>query len=119
MVTASWNAIEIETLNDPSNIDWKIHHRSANVFKDYYNDVVTIKLARDSKQEQVYSGAYWRTADFRDGGTYQVCLGIALIYSLKFLNSKIYKKICMFLVMNHYFIKGLPSISSHENNFVY
>lgn len=72
MVDDSWKPVDIENLDDPANIDWTIQHRSANVFKDEYNDAVTVKIARDSKAEQVYSAGYWRTADFKDGGIYQV-----------------------------------------------
>ena len=72
MVDSSWSSVDIENLNDPRDIEWKINHRAANVFLDDYNDKVTIKVARDSKEEKVYSAAFWRTADFRDGGAYQV-----------------------------------------------
>lgn len=72
LVDSNWKALEIEQLEDPNNVEWKIHHREANVHIDDYRDEVTIKLARDAKAEQVYSAAYWRSADFKDGGIYEV-----------------------------------------------
>ena len=59
-------------MKDPHGIDWYIEHRAANVIKENLTDDVVIKLARDSKADKIYSAAYWRSADFENGGTYEV-----------------------------------------------
>ena len=72
MLDKSWSALERNVINDPVGIDWTLHLREANLFEDSYEDVVGIKIARDSKYDVIYSAAYSRSADFVDGGTYQV-----------------------------------------------
>lgn len=74
MLDDGWRAIEMRHLNDPGGIDWKLQHRDTNIHTDTYSDVVSIKISRDSKSERIYSAAYMRTADMKDGGTYQVSI---------------------------------------------
>jgi hypothetical protein len=74
MSDTAWKPVEIKHLNDPDGIDWKIQHRLANIRYEAYDDAVNIKISRDSKAERIYSAAYMRKADMKDGGIYDVSL---------------------------------------------
>ncbi|XP_053401006.1 uncharacterized protein LOC123523226 isoform X2 [Mercenaria mercenaria] len=72
-----WRAVELERLNDPDGIDWKIQYREANIRYDTYNDEISIKIYRDSKAARIYSAAYMRKADIKDGGRYELSIRAA------------------------------------------
>jgi hypothetical protein len=40
--------------------------RTENLGKDIYEDEIWIKLARDTNLEQMFSGGYYRTADYEN-----------------------------------------------------
>lgn len=71
-----WRAVDLSKLNDPDGVDWKLQHREANIQTDTYKDEVSIKIARDSKAERIYSAAYMRNADMKDGGSYEVSVPV-------------------------------------------
>ena len=52
---------------------WPIIMRTENLGKDIYEDEIWIKLARDTNLEQMFSGGYYRTADYEKGGEWKVC----------------------------------------------
>ena len=78
-----WSSFEMMKIKDPQGTDWKIEHRAANVIFDNLTDDVVIKIARDSKSHKVFSAAYWRTADFENGGKYKV----SVMFETPFLNT--------------------------------
>ncbi|XP_053400990.1 uncharacterized protein LOC123541000 [Mercenaria mercenaria] len=77
MSDSGWSPVEIKRLNDPDGVEWKIQHREANIRTNTYNDEVSIKISRDSKAERIYSAAYMRSADMKDGGTYELSIRAA------------------------------------------
>ena len=73
MVTDSgWTALQQIGMRDPSGQQWALVYRTKNIQTLVYDDAISIKLSRDVKKEQMFSGAYHRPADFENGGTYQV-----------------------------------------------
>lgn len=74
-----WTSLVQTGLLDPAGIKWKLKHRPENIRKKKIgnNEEVVIKTARDSKSETVFTGAYMRTADFVNGGTYRVTMKAA------------------------------------------
>jgi len=69
-----WKLLDIPELDDPSSTDWNLHIRPANLIHDTEKDSVTIKLGRDSKEDKLFSAAYSRSADYKNGGIYEVCV---------------------------------------------
>ena len=69
---SSWMNIEQSGMEDPSGEDWKLLYRPENVGKQTDTGEIWIKLARDVSMERLYTGGYYRTADFNNGGEYQV-----------------------------------------------
>ena len=67
-----WTILQQIGLKDPSGQQWSLINRKENVQHLVYDDAISIKLARDVKKEQMFTGAYYRPADFENGGTYQV-----------------------------------------------
>ena len=67
-----WKILQQIGLKDPSGQQWSLIHREENIQHLVYDDAISIKLARDVKKEQMFTGAYYRPADFENGGTYQV-----------------------------------------------
>ena len=67
-----WTSMEMKKMKDPHGTDWYIVHRSANIIKENLTDDVIIRIARDSKAKKIFSAAYWRSADFENGGSYDV-----------------------------------------------
>ncbi|KAL3873866.1 hypothetical protein ACJMK2_036950, partial [Sinanodonta woodiana] len=75
--SSAWKSINKTGFHDPSGKAWRLHHREANVFKDYVHNEVTIKLARDSKDDSMYSSIYYRSAEMAIGGTYEISVKAA------------------------------------------
>ncbi|KAL5015119.1 hypothetical protein ScPMuIL_009389 [Solemya velum] len=69
-----WRSLVQKGFLDPSGLDWKLEQRAENVLttKEGDNEEVTVKITRDSKSMKVFTGAYTRSADFVQSGTYQV-----------------------------------------------
>ena len=67
-----WTSMEMKKMKDPHGTNWYIVHRSANIIKENLTDDVIIRIARDSKAKKIFSAAYWRSADFENGGSYEV-----------------------------------------------
>jgi hypothetical protein len=67
-----WTILQQIGLKDPSGQQWSLINRKENVQHLVYDDAISIKLARDVKKEQMFTGAYYRPADFENGGAYQV-----------------------------------------------
>ncbi|VDI27589.1 Hypothetical predicted protein, partial [Mytilus galloprovincialis] len=74
---SGWKILKQIGLKDPSGQPWSLLHREENVRSLVYDDAVSIKLARDVKKERMFSGSYYRTADFENGGTYQISVKAA------------------------------------------
>ncbi|XP_052081237.1 uncharacterized protein LOC127719261 [Mytilus californianus] len=67
-----WNALQQIGLKDPSGKKWSLLYQTQNINKDLYDDVVSVKLARDHKKMQMFTGAYYIPASFENGGTYHI-----------------------------------------------
>ena len=67
-----WYSMDMKTMKDPHGTDWYIEHRGANIIMENLTDDVIIKIARDSKEDKIFSAAYWRSADYENGGSYEV-----------------------------------------------
>ena len=68
----AWQTVTQTGMEDPSGEEWNIVYRTENVGNHAYDDEIWIKLARDVSNERLYTGGYYRTADFSSGGVYQV-----------------------------------------------
>jgi RimJ/RimL family protein N-acetyltransferase len=68
----AWQTVTQTGMEDPSGEEWNIVYRTENVGNHAYDDEIWIKLARDVSNERLYTGGYYRTADFSGGGIYQV-----------------------------------------------
>ncbi|XP_052806219.1 uncharacterized protein LOC128235437 [Mya arenaria] len=71
MTDGHWAALDIEHINDPDGIQWGLNYRPANVHI-VNKDEIKIKMSRDTKFKQLYSGAYMKSADFLNDGLYQI-----------------------------------------------
>ncbi|XP_063408918.1 uncharacterized protein LOC134692399 [Mytilus trossulus] len=67
-----WQKLQIFELKDLSGKKWSLQYHPANIYQDSYDDTVSIKLARDQKKHQMLTGAYYRPASFKNGGTYHI-----------------------------------------------
>ncbi|CAC5412724.1 unnamed protein product [Mytilus coruscus] len=67
-----WNELQQIGLKDPSGKKWSLLYLTKNIDKDIYDDVISVKLARDHRKPQMFTGAYYRPASFENGGTYHV-----------------------------------------------
>ncbi|VDI67222.1 Hypothetical predicted protein [Mytilus galloprovincialis] len=67
-----WGELQQVGLKDPSGKKWSLLYKKENINKDIYGDIVSVKLARDHKNQQMFTGAYYRSASFENGGTYHV-----------------------------------------------
>ena len=72
MNDTEWSFIDLNDMQDPTGFSWNLVHRPANVLYNNYTNTITVKIARDSKEEMVYSGAYMRSAEMFKGGSYEV-----------------------------------------------
>lgn len=68
-----WHILQQIGFRDPMGKAWPIIMRTGNLGKDINEDEIWIKLARDTNLEQMFSGGYYRTADYEKGGEWQVC----------------------------------------------
>lgn len=59
-------------LKDLSGKKLSLQYQPANINTDIYDDTMSVKLARDQKKQQMLTGAYFRPASFKNGGTYHV-----------------------------------------------
>ncbi|XP_052806221.1 uncharacterized protein LOC128235438 [Mya arenaria] len=75
MTGEDWTALDIEHINDPDGIQWGLKYRHANVHI-VNKDVIKIKMSRDTKFKQLYSGAYMKSADFVNDGLYEINIKI-------------------------------------------
>ncbi|XP_076076023.1 uncharacterized protein LOC143046845 [Mytilus galloprovincialis] len=72
-----WKKIQQIGFKDPSGQQWSLTHRQENIQNLLYDDVISIKLARDVHTRQMFTGAYIRPAEFENGGIYQVSVKAA------------------------------------------
>ncbi|XP_060596420.1 uncharacterized protein LOC132750448 [Ruditapes philippinarum] len=77
MTDDNWKPMEIKRLNDPDAINWNIEHRLENIHLNSYDNEVSIKIYRDSKEDRIYSAAYMRYSDMKNGGSYQISIRAA------------------------------------------
>ncbi|XP_033763071.1 uncharacterized protein LOC117344449 isoform X3 [Pecten maximus] len=75
--TTGWYKMEQNGFKDPTCKEWNLVQKPGFVIKDIYDDIVTLKVARDSNEEKVNAGIYYRSADMENGGDYQVMLKAA------------------------------------------
>ncbi|WAR05119.1 hypothetical protein MAR_020488, partial [Mya arenaria] len=68
-----WRTLDIKHINDPNGIQWGLIYRPANVHL-LGEDEIKIKMARDTKFKQWYSGAYTRSASFVMDGLYEISI---------------------------------------------
>jgi hypothetical protein len=87
-----WIKLQQLGFKDPSGKQWSLVHRPENIQTLAYDNAVSIKLSRDVQKKQMFTGAYIRSAEFENGGTYQVrYISICSEYTV---NNYIY---CVFL----------------------
>ncbi|CAC5409205.1 unnamed protein product [Mytilus coruscus] len=72
-----WRKLQQIGFRDPIGQQWSLTHRQENVQNLVYDNAVSIKLARDVNKKQMYAGAYIRSAEFENGGTYQISVKAA------------------------------------------
>lgn len=73
MVTdPEWRELQQIGFRDPSGSHWSLVHRPENVDRLMFDDIISIKLARSSFKDQMFTGAVYRSADYLNGGTYKV-----------------------------------------------
>ncbi|VDI54125.1 Hypothetical predicted protein [Mytilus galloprovincialis] len=72
-----WIKLQQLGFKDPSGQQWSLIHRQENVQNLVYDNAISIKLARDVNKKQMYSGAYIRSAEYENGGTYQISVKAA------------------------------------------
>ncbi|VDI16055.1 Hypothetical predicted protein [Mytilus galloprovincialis] len=73
----NWKTVVQTGMEDPSGEKWNLEYRDQNVGNHITEDEIWIKLARDVKKEQLFTGGYYRPADFNGGGEYQVSIQAA------------------------------------------
>ncbi|KAK3612537.1 hypothetical protein CHS0354_024514 [Potamilus streckersoni] len=73
----TWKALNLYGFRDKSEIDWNIQYREANILINNLTDEMTIKLARDTKSEHMFSGGYFGSADMENGGDYELSIKAA------------------------------------------
>jgi hypothetical protein len=71
MTDIEWIPMEIKRLNGPDALTWNIEHRLENIHLDSYENEISIKIYRDSKEDRIYSAACMRESDMKNGGNYQ------------------------------------------------
>lgn len=57
---------------DPAGANWPIKMRTENLGQEIYDDEIWIKIAKDTNLDMIYSGGYYRKADYELGGEWQV-----------------------------------------------
>ncbi|CAC5392346.1 unnamed protein product [Mytilus coruscus] len=72
-----WRKLQLIGFKDPSGQQWSLTHRQENIQNLVYDNAISIKLARDVNKKQMYTGAYIRSAEFENGGTYQISVKAA------------------------------------------
>ncbi|VDI79784.1 Hypothetical predicted protein [Mytilus galloprovincialis] len=72
-----WFKLQQIGFKDPSGQQWSLTHRQENIKNFFYDNAISIKLARDVNKKQMYTGAYIRSAEFENGGTYEVTIKAA------------------------------------------
>ena len=70
-------------LGDPSGQKWSLIHRQENINQLVYDNTVSIKLARDNHKRQMFTGALYRSADYENGGTYDVSIDRLLLLNIQ------------------------------------
>lgn len=78
----NWRTVVQTGMDDPSGEKWNLEYRAQNVGNHTKEDEIWIKLARDVKKEQLFTGGYYRPADFNEGGEYQVRFFIKFCFDL-------------------------------------
>ncbi|XP_076085497.1 uncharacterized protein LOC143056293 [Mytilus galloprovincialis] len=73
----NWKTVVQTGMEDPSGEKWNLEYRDQNVGNHITEDEIWIKLARDVKKEQLFTGGYYRPADFNGGGEYQISIQAA------------------------------------------
>ncbi|KAK3612515.1 hypothetical protein CHS0354_024486 [Potamilus streckersoni] len=73
----TWKALNLYGFRDKSGIYWNIQYREANILINNLTDEMTIKLARDTKSEHMFSGGYFGSADMENGGNYELSIKAA------------------------------------------
>ncbi|VDI50948.1 Hypothetical predicted protein, partial [Mytilus galloprovincialis] len=72
-----WLKLQQIGFKDPSGQQWPLTHRQENIQNLVYDNAISIKLARDVNKKEMYTGAYIRSAEFENGGTYEVTIKAA------------------------------------------
>ncbi|XP_076085507.1 uncharacterized protein LOC143056307 [Mytilus galloprovincialis] len=67
----NWNVLQQIGFRDPKGQNWPIKMRTENLGKEIYDDLIWIKLARDTNLNIMYSGGYYRKADYERGGEWE------------------------------------------------
>ena len=67
-----WKKLEQIGFEDPDGTNWLLHHRKENIGELIYDNAISIKLTKDNRREQMFTGAYYRSADILNGGAYHV-----------------------------------------------
>ncbi|XP_076087285.1 uncharacterized protein LOC143057777 [Mytilus galloprovincialis] len=67
-----WKKLQQIGLKDPSGKKWSLKYQLENIYRNNYDDTVSVKLARDHKKHQMMTGAYLRPASLLNGGTYHI-----------------------------------------------
>ncbi|CAG2210833.1 unnamed protein product [Mytilus edulis] len=67
----NWNVLQQIGFRDPKGQNWPIKMRTENLGKEIYDDEIWIKLARDTNLDIMYSGGYFRKADYERGGEWE------------------------------------------------
>lgn len=69
--SSEWKTIQGRGFLDPTSHSMKLEYRPGDCF---FTDDTTlaIQMSRDTKEDQMYSGAYYRTADLMTDGDYEV-----------------------------------------------
>ncbi|XP_052081925.1 uncharacterized protein LOC127719726 isoform X2 [Mytilus californianus] len=68
---SNWKILQQIGFRDPEGQDWPIKMRTENVGKEIFDDELWIKLARDTNLNTMYSGGYYRKADYQNGGEWE------------------------------------------------
>ncbi|VDH98959.1 Hypothetical predicted protein [Mytilus galloprovincialis] len=67
----NWKVLQQIGFRDPKGEDWPIKMRKENLGKEILDDELWIKLARDTNLNLMYSGGYYRKADYERGGEWE------------------------------------------------
>ncbi|XP_076085326.1 uncharacterized protein LOC143056125 [Mytilus galloprovincialis] len=67
----NWKILQQIGFRDPTGQNWPIKMRTENIGHEIFDDELWIKLARDTNLNTMYSGGYFRKADYERGGEWE------------------------------------------------